>query len=106
MLKAKDKLSADDFASMLMDTHSEMAKTVAPYIAKLKPDDPKAQEAVKLLNGWDANLTADSAAAMVYELTVQNAYSQTYSDDLGRISSFSILTRTGLRWSGFRAIAR
>src|SRR5690242_8604098 len=44
MLTAKDKLSIDDFNTMLMDTHSILASQIAPVLAKLKPSDPKAQE--------------------------------------------------------------
>lgn len=83
MLTAKDKLSTGDFEQMLMDTHSLMAQQVAPVLAKLKPTDAKAQEAVQALQGWDGNLSADSSAASIYEVTVQQALSETLSDDLG-----------------------
>lgn len=83
MLEAKEKLSPDDFKAMLMDTSSPLARKVAPLLAALKPQDTQAQEAVKLFNGWDGNLSAESAAAAVYEVTIQTAISETFSDDLG-----------------------
>jgi penicillin amidase len=83
MLKAKDKLSVDDFRAMITDTHSLMARKIAPLIAALKPSDARAQQAVKLLSTWDGNVTADSVAATIYEVTVQQALSETFSDDLG-----------------------
>src|SRR5439155_7743574 len=53
MLKDKDKLSVDDFKTMLMDTHSLMAKHVAPILANLKATNPGEQDALNLLKGWD-----------------------------------------------------
>lgn len=82
-LKSKDKLSADDFKALLMDTKSPVATKMAPILANLKPTDPTAQQAVKALSGWDGNLTADSVPATIYEVTVQEALSQTLNDDLG-----------------------
>jgi penicillin G amidase len=83
MLKAKDKVSVDDFRVMLTDTHSLMARHIAPLIAALKPSDVRAQAAVKLLAGWDGDLTVDSVPATIYEVTVQKALSETFSDELG-----------------------
>jgi penicillin amidase len=83
MLEATEKLSAEDHAAIQTDTHSAMAKRVSELLAKLQPTDPKAQEAVKLFEGWEGDLSAESSAATVYELTVQKALSETYSDDLG-----------------------
>ncbi len=84
MLKAKDKLSVDDYKQMLMDTHSPMAKKMAPMLANLKPTDAKGQDAVKMLQGWDGNLSADSVPASIYKVTVQRAISETFYDDLGQ----------------------
>ncbi len=85
MLKAKDKLSVGDFKTMLMDTNSLMARHVAPILAKLKPDPAQTVEitAVNLLKNWDGNISADSPAAAIYEVTIQNAISETLADDLG-----------------------
>src|SRR5207247_3635064 len=83
MLKAKDKFTVDDFKTMLMDTHSLMAKKVAPILVKLQPADPRAQQAAQMLGAWDANVSANSAAAAIYEVTVQDALSETFSDELG-----------------------
>ena len=95
LLTAKDKLGIDDFKAILTDTHSLMARDVAPYFASLKPTDPKTQEAQKLLQGWDANLSTDSVAATVYELSVQKAISETYMDDLGEDLFYQYLGEGG-----------
>jgi len=83
MLTAKDKLSSDDFNTMFMDTHSILAGQIVPVLAKLKPTDSKAQEAVQLLGSWDDNLTVDSPAASIYEVTLNRAFSETWGDELG-----------------------
>lgn len=84
MLTSKEKLSPDDFKTMLMDTHSILASEIAPILGNLHPTDAKAQEAVQLLGKWDANLTVDSPAASIYEVTLNRAFSDTLGDDLGQ----------------------
>jgi penicillin G amidase len=84
MLKAKDKLSIDDYKAMLVDTQSPVAKKIAPLLGKLQPEPGKAQEAVKQMQSWDGNVGADSVVAAIYEVTVQRAISETFGDDMGR----------------------
>jgi penicillin amidase len=83
MLEAKEKVSIEDFKTMLLDTHSPLARKVAPHLARLKSENPSVQEAVKLFEGWDGNLSTESVAASIYEATVHTALSETLSDDLG-----------------------
>lgn len=83
LLKAKDKLSIDDFKNIQMDTSSELAKKVGDELAALKPTDAPTQQAAKMFQGWNGDLKPDSAAAAIYEVTAQKALSETYSDNLG-----------------------
>ncbi|HUP28061.1 MAG TPA: penicillin acylase family protein [Chloroflexia bacterium] len=84
MLKAKDKLGADDFKAMLMDTKSPLAKKAAPIFAGLKPQTDEEKKVVGMFQGWDGDLKADSVTAAIYEVMSQQALSQTLSDDLGQ----------------------
>jgi penicillin amidase len=82
MLEAKEKLSADDFKAMLMDTQSPVARKVAPLLARMTSDDEGVKQAIEMFKGWDGDLKADSVTAAIYEVTYQEAMSETFSDDL------------------------
>ncbi|HET9725141.1 MAG TPA: penicillin acylase family protein [Actinomycetota bacterium] len=57
----------ETFAAMQADTVSIPARTLAPVLAGVAPADERQRAAVALLDGWDGDLAADSAAACVYE---------------------------------------
>lgn len=84
MIQAKEKLSVDDFRAMQADTHSALAVKIASVLAGLKPDgaDEQVRQAIAMFRGWDGNIRADSATAAIYELTVNEAISQTLADEL------------------------
>ncbi|HEY6075024.1 MAG TPA: penicillin acylase family protein, partial [Anaerolineales bacterium] len=106
MLKAKDKLSADDFKAMQADTQSPLAKQVAPFIAGLKPpaDQPEQQKMVDMFKGWDGNLKTDSVSAAIYEVFYQKVLSETLSDDLGTDLYAEYLSVEG--WGAMQAVAQ
>jgi penicillin amidase len=105
MLASKDKLSEDDFKAMLLDWHSPLARKVGALLAGLKPQDAKAQEAVKLFQGWDGNLAPDSTQAAIYEVTVTKALSETYADELGApLLAEYIGTAGSISLQGFEAL--
>jgi penicillin amidase len=87
LLKGKDKLGVSDFEAMQMDTTSLLAKQVLPMLTALKPADDQGTQAVNMLKGWDGNVTADSAAAAIYEITYHQILTRTFSDELGRTFS-------------------
>lgn len=84
MLKSKDKLSVSDMEAMQRDTTSLLAKQVLPMLTALKPADDQGAQAVQLLKAWDGNVTSDSAAAAIYEITYHQVLTRTFSDELGR----------------------
>ncbi len=84
MLKSKDKLSISDMEAMQRDTTSLLAKQVLPMLTALKPADDQGTQAVALLKAWDGNVTSDSAAAAIYEITYHQVLTRTFSDELGR----------------------
>jgi penicillin amidase len=83
MLKAKEKLSVDDFKAMLMDTKSPLAKKFGTYLAALKPEGDREKQIVASFAGWDGDLSAESTQAAAYEFTMQRAISETFGDELG-----------------------
>jgi penicillin amidase len=87
MLKSKDKLGVSDMEAMQQDTTSLLAKQVLPMLTALKPADDQGAQAVALLKAWDGNVTTDSAAAAIYEITYHQVLTRTFSDELGRTFS-------------------
>lgn len=83
MLKAKEKLSVDDFKAMQLDTHSVLARNVAPRFAALKPTDAPGQQAAAMFKNWDGDIAGSSITATIYEVAMQRTFSETLNDDLG-----------------------
>ncbi len=66
------KISMDDMQSMQMDNSSEIAKLLVPYLLKINVTDPYVRQAQQLLEGWDFNQSADSAAAAYFNAVWRN----------------------------------
>jgi penicillin amidase len=101
MLKEKEKLSADDFKRMLMDTHSPLAKKLAPHLAGLSAQDEQTKAATQMFKEWDGDLKADSATAAIYGVFSQRVLSETFSDELGDDIFYEYLAVSG---SGLRSL--
>jgi len=100
MLKEKDKLSADDFKRMLMDTRSPLARKVAPLLAGLNAQDEPAKAAAQMFKDWDGDLKADSTTAAIYGVFSQRVLSETFGDELGEdllIEYLAVGGASGLR---------
>jgi len=71
MLEAKEKLSIDDFKTMLADRTSKMPESLLPQIiSELEKEEklnPLQDEAFEILKKWDYNLTRKSGAAAIFE---------------------------------------
>ena len=71
LLQAKPKLTIEDFRAIQGDTYSIAASTFAREFVKLArgqapaANDGKWQETIKLLDGWDGRMNADSRAALL-----------------------------------------
>jgi penicillin amidase len=71
LLQAKPKLTIEDFRAIQGDTHSIAAATFAREAVKLERTqagiggDGKWQETIKLMDGWDGRMNADSRAALM-----------------------------------------
>ena len=83
LITATAKLSVEDFKRIQNDTQSAYARTVISYYAALKSDDPQIQPLITSLAGWDANVTAASGPAAIYEVAYNHLMSNTLSTALG-----------------------
>ncbi len=73
-IEAKKVWSREDCRRMQMDVHSgRAALAVSPLISALEGDaDPRMQQAVSLLRGWNYHIAADSAAATIFNVFFTN----------------------------------
>ncbi len=69
LLKAKNKLTIDDFRTVLADVYAIGGKSFSDEVVKFfganADGDEKFKETLKLLAAWDGNVTPDSKAAVV-----------------------------------------
>ena len=68
MLGNDRPLSLADSVALQNDYVSIPARRIVQRLDGLNPDSPKAADALRLLRGWDGNLSADSAAAALFEV--------------------------------------
>ncbi|MGW5350028.1 penicillin acylase family protein [Streptomyces sp. NPDC004031] len=85
--KVKDggKVSMDDMQSMQSDNSSEIAKKLVPILLKIDITDDKnsyVRNAQKLLEGWDYNQDADSAAAAYFNAVWRNVLKLAFGNKL------------------------
>ncbi|NJP48154.1 penicillin acylase family protein [Actinacidiphila epipremni] len=85
--KVKDggKISMDDMQSMQADDSSSIAKLLVPYLLKVDITDDKndyVRNAQKLLEGWDYNQDADSAAAAYFNAVWRNVLKLAFGNKL------------------------
>jgi penicillin amidase len=69
-IEAKKTWAREDCRRMQLDVHSGRASLgVAPLIAALEGDaDPRVQQGVSLLRGWNYHIAVDSAAATIFDV--------------------------------------
>ncbi len=67
LLDAERRHTPETFAAMQADTVSIPARALSPALAAVPPADERQRAAIALLEDWDGDLAADSAAACVYE---------------------------------------
>ncbi|HEX9391852.1 MAG TPA: penicillin acylase family protein [Usitatibacteraceae bacterium] len=68
VLSQPGKISIEDSMRLQNDVLSIPARRVTALLKGLQPADPRAQAALKLLNGWDCIQNADSAQAALFEV--------------------------------------
>ncbi|MEU7134687.1 penicillin acylase family protein [Streptomyces sp. NPDC046261] len=88
--KIKDggKISTDDMRKMQLDNSSEIAKLLTPYLLKIdvkganERETKYVREAQKLLEDWDYNQEADSAAAAYFNAVWRNTLKLAFGNKL------------------------
>jgi penicillin G amidase len=74
----------EDFRRLQMDVHSLQADKLLPRVLACAFSDARAVEAAGLLAAWNHEITAESAAAAVYEVFLTELERELLSDRLGR----------------------
>ena len=90
LLEGKEKHSAEDFEAMQVDQVSLAAKNLVPLITALTPEDEWCRRAITFLKAWDHRLSADSAAACIYEVFFSHLLRTTLEEKLGSWSDFFV----------------
>ncbi len=83
MLRAKEKLSVEDFKAMQADCFSIAGREMAQHLARLEPEDETSRRALEYIRDWDYRLTADSVAAAIYSVFFYRMYRNTFAHRLG-----------------------
>jgi penicillin amidase len=91
MLDEKEKFNLDDFRRMITDQHSVYAALLTPEILKLSGEKlPLSQvetAALKIMAGWDYNMSADLAAPAIFEYFRISFSKNLLADELGDLFS-------------------
>jgi penicillin amidase len=72
-----------DFQALQMDVHSGQADRILPLIRGLPLQDPRAREAAFMLESWDREVKAESAAVVVFEVFLTELSRCLVSERLG-----------------------
>jgi penicillin amidase len=95
MLRAKKKFTVEDFERLQQDVASLPARRFQAVLRNWTPE-PGSREAkaVKLLLAWDTNLSAESAAALIYEYWMAQLPRGVFGPDLGPDVDLETVLRT------------
>ncbi|PSL04599.1 penicillin amidase [Haloactinopolyspora alba] len=81
-IEAEEPITADVMTDIQMDTHSELADILVPYLSELDAPDGYYGDGLRLLDGWDHAMDADSAAAAYFNVVWRNLLELTFHDEL------------------------
>ena len=83
LLKAKDKLSVEDFRDIQADIYDIPASLFTPYALQAKPSTEQETQALEILRKWDYNDRADSPAPAIYQVFYVKLLKNILQDKLG-----------------------
>jgi penicillin amidase len=86
MIEVRGKIDSEYIQQMHFDQISLSAQVIGRFLGALKVGDPRLAGVVEMMQNWDGSLTADSAAAAVYEVFVRRMIYVTLSDKLGDLT--------------------
>ncbi|MBI1274233.1 MAG: penicillin acylase family protein [Alphaproteobacteria bacterium] len=67
LLKAKDKFSVNDFATIQADTVSTAARDLMPFLLRLVPTTMQEKTALDLLRAWDFTMDKNRPEPLIFE---------------------------------------
>lgn len=82
MIESKKKHSLEDVAQMQADVVALHARELLPLL-QITPADERGLQAIELLRGWNARVTADSAQAAIFEAWYIRLAERLFADELG-----------------------
>jgi penicillin amidase len=81
-INKKEKITIQDFIKMQGDHKSLQAERLLPFLLQLKPINNQQQEALEIVDKWDAVISENSAAAAIFQTWLRNFNEQLLKDDL------------------------
>jgi penicillin amidase len=83
LLKAKERLSAEDFRDIQADIYDIPAGIFTPYALQVKPSTEQGKQAVEILGKWDFNDRAGEPAPAIYHVFYVKLLKNILQDKLG-----------------------
>lgn len=86
LLKAKEKLSIDDFKRMHQDIYSALGSELVPKMIQVlerRFADEEGRKAKEILSKWDLIMDKDSIGACLFEVTFRKMMDNIFKDELG-----------------------
>ncbi|HJV05607.1 MAG TPA: penicillin acylase family protein [Actinomycetota bacterium] len=68
LVTERERHTRETFGAMQTDTRSLPAAAIVPHLVAVEPAGERQKQAIRLLEEWDLDLGADSAAAALYEV--------------------------------------
>lgn len=88
LLKAKEKLSLEDFKAIQCDLYSIPGRQLAGYLLSLPAKDEWAARAQTFVKAWDYRLAPDSVAACIVEVFFSHLVRKALQEKVGSWSEF------------------
>jgi penicillin amidase len=86
LLKAKEKLSIDDFKRMQQDVYCMLASEIVPVMIQIldrRFADEEGRRAKEILSKWDFIMDKNSVGACLFEVTFRKMMDNIFKDELG-----------------------
>lgn len=92
LLKAKDKLSVEDFKAIQKDVYSLPEVQLQKYVSGLTPEGFLQQRAMEYVKNWDGYLKEDTIGGTILEVTYQRLAKNLFAEPLGKAMWSNYLT--------------
>ena len=83
LITATEKHTTATVSAIHADTYSLEARNIAPYLARLTPDDRRCQDAIALVRDWDYDLGRESVPAAIYQVWLKHLAARMLTPRLG-----------------------